>query len=41
MNLKKIVQRKILQDYIFLTGTIDIDCKFFIEKIEEKNTRRK
>ena len=32
---KKLIEAKIKRNYLFVTGTVDIDCKYFINKIEE------
>tara|TARA_R100000773_G_scaffold17594_1_gene15947 strand:+ start:200 stop:730 length:531 start_codon:yes stop_codon:yes gene_type:complete len=36
MNLTKIIQKQILRDYLFMTGFVDIDSQYFIEKIESQ-----
>jgi hypothetical protein len=35
MKIKKEIHSQLPQDYLFITGTTNIDCKYFIEKIEE------
>lgn len=35
MKIEKIIKSKILREYYFIKGTIPIDTKYFIKKIEE------
>ena len=35
MIINKEIASKILRDYIFITGTFDIDSKYFKKKIDE------
>ena len=35
MEIQKHFNRKVLQEYFFIEGTIDIDCDYFITKIKE------
>lgn len=39
MKIKKLIEAKIKRNYLFVTGTVDIDCKYFINKIEEGITQ--
>jgi hypothetical protein len=36
MKLNKIVQKQILQDYVYMTGVLDIDTEYFKKKIDEQ-----
>ena len=35
MEIKKAIRSKIERDYFFVVGDIDLDAKYFINKIEE------
>ncbi len=35
MIINKEIASKILRDYIFITGTVDIDSRYFKKKIDE------
>ena len=35
MNIQKEIKSKIERDYFFIEGTVDLDAKYFINKIEE------
>jgi hypothetical protein len=35
MEIKKHFNKKVLQEYFFIEGMIDIDCDYFIKKIKE------
>ena len=35
MEIQKEIKSKIEQDYFFIEGTLDLDCEYFINKIEE------
>jgi hypothetical protein len=35
MKVEKLIKSKIEREYFFIKGKLDIDCKYFIQKIEE------
>tara|TARA_R100001082_G_scaffold47726_1_gene25527 strand:- start:1202 stop:1726 length:525 start_codon:yes stop_codon:yes gene_type:complete len=35
MKIKKVIKSKMEREYFFIKGKLDIDCKYFIKKIEE------
>ena len=35
MFVEKHIEKKVLKDYFFISGTVDVDSKYFIEKIKQ------